>query len=92
MIFLVVRKLGGQFLDARGQQRDLDFRGTRITLGELVFLDNFAFLFSGQSHLSKSPKINNLGDRAFPKNPLETFPDRALCKSPSRRISLSGAL
>jgi len=48
MIFLVVGEVAGQVLNTCGQQRDLDFGRTGITLGQLVFLDNLLFLFCRQ--------------------------------------------
>jgi hypothetical protein len=40
----------GEVADARGEERDLDLRRTRVALRALVFLDQLRFLRLGKSH------------------------------------------
>jgi len=57
MVILAVRlEMFGQIRDACGQQRDLDFGRTRVTLGTLKVLQNLRLMGSGYSHVLSPTK------------------------------------
>jgi hypothetical protein len=54
MILLVTVEVVAQAIDARGQERDLDFGGTGIFRIAAVAGDDFLFLLGRENHLVNS--------------------------------------
>lgn len=50
VVFFIVLEVIGQIVDPFGQDRDLDFRATRVTFGAGKFLDQFGFTLSCDRH------------------------------------------
>jgi hypothetical protein len=58
VIVLVIRKMLGQVVNSRRQQRDLYLRGPGIGCTAAVLIDDRRFLFCSKCHLSPKLQIN----------------------------------
>ena len=45
MVFAVLAQVTGEFVDALGDQGDLDLGGTGVAIGSAVFADQLEFFF-----------------------------------------------
>src|SRR5690606_7826404 len=50
VILLVVLEVAGQVVDALGQDRNLDFRGTGVAFDSCIFLDQRSLALSSNRH------------------------------------------